>query len=250
MKNNSSLTLRDIVLEIPGIIEFPGLLNAWHWTVAGGRFNFVLVTTYDGQHALQVSTRDMFNAELVRASLAFALQNESAVCAANPIAVLSGFSSPDKRFDTVIAVAPVIHELHKAERPLLHDATFRIFPAHHCEFSGRETSKEAMLRIAKMIDPANLKRDPQPLVRLRYLNTKTKGRTLGKNRGIDSPKVLISEIKKLVNALASFVEFENYLGEIRKVTWQEDGYVLWNGDESKLIELPELLDGIQRFLVG
>lgn len=247
MKNNEAFDISRLILSIADVHEFSGLLNSWHWTAQGGRFHFVLALTSDGMHAFQMNTRDYFDADVVRSVLAFALQHEAAVCAASPIALFNGFVASESNFDTVIAVSPAVHQLHKAERPELHAVTIRVFPAYRCEFSGLETQKEAQLRCSKMIDPANLKRDPNPLVRIRYENTRTRSRTLGDNRGIDNPSVLLLELKELENSPGSFVEFENYRGEVRKVTWH-DGFLLWDGNDLQKIDYQALLDWSKRFI--
>ena len=123
-----------------------------------------------------------------------------------------------------------------------------MFPSYHCEYSGNETPKELTLRNAKLVDPANLQRDPIPVVRLRYSNTRTKGRTLGDKRGLDNSAVLFGEIKKLANSAGSFVEFENYLGQTRMVTWDQR-YLLWDKDKAQQIALDALLDWVKQFLL-
>jgi hypothetical protein len=184
----------------------------------------------------------------VRSALAFGLKHEAQVLSAAPLAIVNALSAQETKFDTVVAAAPSIHELHKVENPPLHDVTYRIFPAYRCEFSGRETPKEAVLRMAKMVDPANLDREPQPVVRIRYLNPRTKGRTLGDRRGLITPMVVFGEVKKLENTPDGFVEFENYLGQVRKVTWQ-GGFNLWNEDRSERVELEALLEWIRKFIL-
>ena len=60
--------------------------------------------------------------------------------------------------------------------------------------------------------------------------------------------VLFREVKKLENTPDGFVEFENYLGQVRKVTWQ-GGFVLWNEDRSEGVELEALLEWIRKFIL-
>jgi len=206
------------------------------------------VMTSDGNHAFQVNTRDYFDADLVRSTLAFALDHHREVLAAAPLAILPGFSPKGSAFDTVVAIAPSVHEEHKFEYPNLHEVTYSVYPTYRCEFSGSETHKEVAVRDAKMVDSANLRREPAPVVRLRYINSKTQGRTLGEKRGLASPSVLFAEIRKLENAPASFIEFENYLGQIRKVTW-EDGFILWNGSELRKMKQRELISWVQQFIL-
>lgn len=229
MKPDVLPAVKAALSSLPDVAEFGGLPDAWHWTTSGGRFHFVLALCADGRHALQINIREHFDEELVRATLAFALQREADILAAQSFVVLPGFNSPGRGFEVVAALAPPLHEFHKAEHPQLHAMTYRVYPAYRCEFSGRETPKEALLRTAKMIEPANLKRAPRPLVRLRYSNTRTRGRSLGDKRGVANPSVLFTEISKLENASGSFVEFENYLGQVATVTWAIDFLVQSEG---------------------
>lgn len=248
MSSDQQIDIRRTVEEISNVRAFPGLENAWHWTALGDRVNFVLVLTSDGRHALQVNTRDHFDAGVVRSVLTFCLAHEALALKANPLTILKGFSAQGTKFDIAVSAAPEVHQFHKTERPALHEVTYRVFPAYRCEFSGRETPKEAVLRMAKMVDPANLTRKPEPVVRLRYLNPRTKGRTLGENRGLADPMVLFGEVERLENTPGGFVEFENYLGQVRKVTWN-GGFLFWNGDRAESLKKEDLLERIHKFIL-
>jgi hypothetical protein len=226
---------------------FPGVPRAWHWSAAAGRFNFVMAVMSDGRHAVQMNTREMFDEDLARAVLSDALAHERQILSSKSLAILTDFNCQPFAFDCLIALAPAIHDAHKAKDPALHEVTYQVFAAYRCEFSGRETAKELVLR-NKMVDSANIRRQPQPEVRLRYENTKTQGRTLGKGRGIDTPSALFAEIKKLVNAPGSFIEVENYLGEVAAVTWDRT-YLLWKGDVSTSMSPAQVNAWVQVFIL-
>lgn len=246
---NPSTNPSELLRNIPDAKEFPGLENAWHWQRAGGQFHFVSVVTNDGQHAFQINSRNSYDEGLIRAALKFALQHEKEIIEAPTFAVIRGFKHPGANFNTIIGIGPTIHELNKTEFPDLYPITFRIIPAFENEFSGRETPIEVRLRTAKMINPADLKREAVPLARIRSLNTRTKLRTLGNERKIDSPTTIFPQIKSLENTSDSFVEFENYRGEVAKVTWDKE-YNLSAGDKSRSITLDQLKPWIDNFLSG
>ena len=208
----------------------------------------MLALTSDKAHAVQINMRDHCDLSLARATLEFALRHERAVLGTSTAVIVPGFQAKDSMFNAVASVAPPIHEAHKVKHPKLHDVTYRVYPAFVCEFSGRETALEARLRNAKMIDPADLRREAVPVVRIRYVNSITKGRTIGNQRGLDNPSVLYAELGKLDHAPDSFVEFENYLGEVRKVTW-DDGFIWWEGNRTRRMEHREVLDRAKRFVL-
>ena len=244
------MNIAQIVSSFAGASRFPGLPAAWHWEAAKGRFHSVLALTGDGQHALQTNARESFDADLVRALIAFALAHEREILAAPTLAVLPGFSAPGFSFDAVAAAAPAVNRMHKADFPELGVVTLAVFPAYGCEFSGRETPEELRYRYYKPLDTANLRREPCPVMRMRYENPRTRGQSIGPKRGLDLPRVLLSGLTKLVDAPGAFVEFENYLGEVRRATWEHDGgLTLWHGDQPpQPVALPDLLAWTEHFL--
>jgi len=223
-------------------------VNGYQWTNASGRFHTVLVLASDSQHAFEIITRDFYDSTLVRSTLEFARTHEGNILANKPLTILEGFHCQGWSFDTVIALSPETQEFDHTIDPDLYAATYIVYPAYRCEFSGRETLKEIMLRDAKMVDRSNFNREPAPAIKFRYVNTKSKGRSLGDKRGIEKSRVLFAEINKLENARASFVEFENYLGQVAKVTW-DDGFVLWFDGTGNKRDLEELLAWVHVFIL-
>ena len=244
------MNIEQIVSSFAGVSRFPGLPDAWHWEVANGRFHFVLALTGDGQHALQTNVREGYNTGLVHATLAFALSHEEKILTAPVLTVLPGFSVACGAFDTVVAAVPVVSQLHATEHPELSVVTYAVFPVYRGEFSGRETPEEARYRKSKLVDNADLRREPRPVVRMRYANPRTQGGSIGPKRGQAKPQNLFAELAKLVNAPGGFVEFENYLGEVRKATCERDGgLTLWHdAHRPQPVDLPALLAWTEGFL--
>ncbi len=235
-----------VVKEFPGVRPVAGLDGCWMWSA--GRFHFTLALTPEGGHAIQLNCRGDLDLDLVVAVLAFARARTDAVLAAAPLAVLEGFTSPSPApFDTVAAVIPAVHRYQELDHPELNDVTYAVFPAYRCEFSGLETQQEATYRFDRMLDPANLQRPPSPWIRMRFDNPKTGAGSIGPDLGIASADVLMQQLRSLEYADGAFVEFENFRGDRRHVSWS-GGLQLSHDDEIRTIELADLLAWAHRFV--
>jgi len=235
-----------VVKEFPGAIPVSGLDACWTWSVPG--FDFFLAQAADGEHALQLNVRGDLDLELTLAVLAFARVHTESVLAAAPVAVLEGFTSPSATpFDTVAAVIPAVHRYLEFDSPELNEVTYAVFPAYLCEFSGLETQAEMAYRFDSMIDVADLQRPPSPFVRLRFDNPRNGTGTVCSDLGIASADLVLQELQNLESAENAFVEFENFRGERRHVSWA-GGLRLLNGGEIRTIGMADLLAWAQRFL--
>lgn len=235
-----------VVKEFPGATPVAGLDACWIWSA--GRFHFVLAHAADGEHAFQLNCRDDLDLELTLAVLAFARARTDAALAAAPLAVLEGFTSPSATpFDTVAAVIPAVHRYLEFDSPELNDVTYAVFPAYRCEFSGLETQQEMAYRFDNMIDVADLRRPPDPFVRLRFDNPKNGTGTIGPDLGIASADLLMQELRSLEYADNAFVEFENFRGERRHVSWSGELRLL-SGSGSQTIGMADLLAWAHRFV--
>jgi hypothetical protein len=142
----------------------------------------------------------------------------------NSCNVIREFTYPPYTFAQVVSLSPNIHPVNHVEYPLLHVVTFAVFPAYQCEFTGSESDEELKLLYSKLVQPANTKRTPKPLVRIRFKNSRTGVRSVGSKLGLTTYESLVTELQELRNADQSFVEFENYQKSRVTVEWNK-GYV-------------------------
>jgi hypothetical protein len=197
----------------PGAAPIEGMPDAWHWSRLV--FNFDAVLTPDREHLLEMRVMGDYDPDLARAVLAFGREASARIVdGGRPLVPLNGFSCPGWEFDTVAAVGPGVHENHAADDADLHAATWTLFPAFRCEFSGTETEAEAIHLFRLALRPTTLDRSPVPFLRMRYENSRTLGRSTGSERGIAELSVLLNELSLLDGAPGSWVEWENRLGDV------------------------------------
>lgn len=233
--------------EITGIETFPGVPDAFHWQVAGGKFHFVAAVSSNGQHLFQINTRDFFDPELCRETLLFARAHESIVLSAASVTVLKNFNPTNYKFDIVVALGPSIHPVHKADRPDVHRVTYAVFPAFHCELAGDEDDDDLKTLYNKLLKPSDLKRAPNPVVWLKYKIQTTGVRTDGSRRSLYPLQTLMDTVKKLESSPGSFVEFENFQHLVAQVGWDKN-YALSFAGQQRSIGLADLQSWIQRFV--
>ncbi|GAA0458155.1 hypothetical protein [Streptomyces olivaceiscleroticus] len=240
------MDIRETVGSFPDVTPLPGLRNAWRWSRSPGiEFNGALSS--DGKRLLQLSaTRDSYNEELAIAVLQFARSHESEFFTTNRhFDALGGFTPPDGyTHDTVAAVAPEVHEFYTVDDPDLTPHVTLVFPAHACEFSGKEDLREAFTRYRMMRLP-HFDRQSQPFLKMRFINTKTGGRSEGTERGFAEPSRLFQELRDIEGGHSSIVEFENRHGKAWRVMWYDGWHIAdWTtrSGEPRRIELDELLD--------
>jgi len=241
------VNISEKLAALPDAEPFAGLPDAWRWSY--GRFHFAAASSGDGRYAFETSCRDFVDDDLMRRALEFARERESEVLSAAPLAVVEGFSASGYRFDVLAVAMPAAHRAHQADDPELHAVTYAVYPAYRCEFSGLESQDEAFYRFEDDLDLAAFQRDPQPVVKVRYDNTKTGAGSVGDERGYTDLDYLISLLTDLADAGPdSFVEFENYRGEVWWVDWRDNGLVLRGGVTERPVELPELIEFVRDFI--
>jgi hypothetical protein len=234
------------VNDLPGARPVAGLDGCWTWS--GGKFHFTLALTADGKHAMQLNCRGEMDLELVLSVLSFARDHSETVISAAPMIAIEGFSSPSATpFDTVASVIPAVHGYLEYDNKKLNEVTFAVFPGYRCEFSGKETQKEATYRFDRMLDVVNLNRGPSPWVLMRYDNPKTGAGSVGDDLGIASSDVLLRELRNLEGADGAFVEFENFRQERRKASWSGELEVS-NGDTTRTSDMTDLLAWAYKFV--
>ncbi|MEU6976248.1 hypothetical protein [Streptomyces sp. NPDC046371] len=213
------MNIERAVAEIRSVEEVPDLPMAWRWSPMS-RFMFSLAMDVDGGWAYQMNSLDVHDEGLTRAVLEYARQHRlGRGPGARPLTVATGFSYGTYRFDAVAAASPPVHGYHHGRNEALNEVVSAVFPAYRCEFRGDESLEEAVLRCKRMLRPTILSRPPVPYLRMRYENTRTKGGSVGPNRGFTTPDVLLRELGLLEGAPGSFVEFENSYGQVWHVEW-------------------------------
>ncbi|MFF3405435.1 hypothetical protein ACFYW8_04320 [Streptomyces sp. NPDC002742] len=115
-------------------------------------------------------------------------------------------------------MGPQVHGFYRVENPDLAPHVRLTFPAHSCEFSGDETLEEAVSRY-RTLKMNNFDREPLPFLKMRYTNTRTRGRSGNPGRGLTEPKRLLEELRLMEGGEGSFVEFENRHGKVWRVEW-------------------------------
>ncbi|MEV6000366.1 hypothetical protein AB0M25_13935 [Streptomyces griseomycini] len=232
----------------PNAAPLDGLDRAWKWSPIPVLY-FAGALTADGTRLLQTNQRGGHDEELARAVLAFAREHEEELTGGGRhITAVPGFSAAGHAFDAVAAAAPGVHGHHKAQDPALTAVTHVVFPAYATEVSGRESLAEAKARYQRMLRPAEIGREPVPFLRMSFDNPRTGVGSTNPGRALAHPRVLRREIPQLVGVPGGFVEFENRVGEVRRMEW-DDGWVLSDGTEERRgMSLDELLDLVDESL--
>ncbi|MER7485668.1 hypothetical protein ABTY20_07090 [Streptomyces sp. NPDC126497] len=237
-----TLDLRTVLAGFPNAAPLGGLDRAWTWSPVPV-LRFAGALTADGARLLQTNQRGGHDEELARAVLAFAREHEEELTGKGRfITAAPGFSAAGYAFDAVAATVPEVHGHHRAQNPALTAVTHIVFPAYATEISGRESLAEAEARYQRMLRPAEIGREPVPFLKMSFHNPRTGVGSTNPGRALAYPRVLRREIPQLEGVPGGFVEFENRLGEVRRVEW-DGGWVLSGGTEERRgMSLGELLD--------
>lgn len=234
-----------VVSSFAGVEEFEGIPDAWHWSPVPG-LDFVAALSTDRRHLFQVNVRDSYDASLIRAILAAARDHEAQILLGDVLLqAIPGLSHSGRRFEMIAAARPGVHRYHEVQQPELQQVTWAIFPGYECEFASpdRYSLDDARESFIRFLTPADLDREAVPFLRIRYDNTVTKGGTDGPDGILAKPETLFRELKLLDGASGSFVEFENFRGQVFRVEW--NGF--WElsetsaSKETRRISLDELL---------
>lgn len=240
-----------VVQKFDEVRPLPGMDDAWTWGVED-MFAYALALTSDRAHAIQVNFEGELDTELAVSVLSFARDRSPEVLAAAPFAVLEGYTPPPTSqvfFDTVGVAIPAVHRYHELDEPELNEVTYAVFPAYRCEFSGRETQKEAEDRFDRMLVVTDMQRLATPWLRMRYDNPKTGGGSVGSELGLTWPDKLTTELRNLDGADGAWVDFENFQNKLRRASFSDaDGLLLADGQDAREIEMTELLSWTHTFV--
>lgn len=239
------MDIRAVVTEFRNVTPLPALTDGWSWSPTP-RITFAGALSADGKRLLQLSGRNSYDEDLAVATLAFAREHEDEIFVRNPcLGSLGGFQPPAGRsFDAVVGLAPEVHEFYRVERPELTPHVRLTFPAYSCEFSGAETLDEAITRY-RMLRLNNLDREPLPFLKMRYANTRTRGRSTNQGRGLTEPQRLVEELRWMEGGAGSIVEFENRHGHVWRVMWDRVWLIAeWDNQDGtpREIGIEELVD--------
>lgn len=227
------MDIRTVVTAFAGAEPLTGLEDAWRWA-RNPRLHFAGALSGDGKRLLQLRVADVLDPELAVAALGFAREHEEEFFASNPcLGAVGGFSVPGYTYDSVAAVAPEVHRFYARDNPELMPLVRLIIPAYACEFSGQETEPEAVSRYKMLGKERSVNRGPVPFLRMRYINTKTKGRSAGTDRGFAEEQTLERELRQMEDGEGSIVEFENRHGQAWRVMWSEGTWLLAAWDETQ-----------------
>ncbi|MDX3456936.1 hypothetical protein PV396_34150 [Streptomyces sp. ME02-8801-2C] len=243
------MDIRAEVTGFRGAEPLPGLPDSWRWSPVPG-IDFAGALSADGKRLLQLSGRNSYDQDLAVSTLRFARDHEDALFARNPfLGSLGGFEPPaGHRFDAVVGIAPEVHRFYRVENPDLTPHVRLTFPAYACEFSGDETLDEAITRY-RMLRLNHLDREPLPFLKMRYANTRTRGRSTNQGRGLAEPTRLVEELRLLDGGTGSFVEFENRHGDVWRAEWHGAWFVAeWNTQNGMPREIG--LDGLVEFAIA
>ncbi|WP_151479663.1 hypothetical protein [Streptomyces albicerus] len=234
-----------VVNGFRNVAPLPGLADAWHWSPAP-RTDFAGALSADGERLLQLSARDSYDQELAIATLEFAREREAEMFSRNPhLSAVGGFKAPGgRRFDVVAGVGAEMHRFYRVENPDLTPYVRLTFPAYSCEFSGEESLDEAVTRY-RMLRMNNFDRESHPFVKMRFTNTRTRGRSTNPGRGFTELERLLEEFRLMEGGQGSFAEFENRHGKVWRVEWHGAWFIAeWEtqGGEPHEIGLDELLE--------
>ncbi|MFD3379727.1 MULTISPECIES: hypothetical protein [unclassified Streptomyces] len=239
------MDIRAVVSGFRDVAPLPGLADAWHWSPAP-RIDFAGALSADGERLLQLSARNSYDQELAIAALEFGREHEAQIFARNPhLGTVGGFKAPGGQgFDVVAGVGPEVHRFYRVENPDLTPHVRLTFPAYSYEFSGEESLDEAITRY-RMLKMNNFDREPLPFVKMRFTNTRTRGRSTNAGRGFTEPQRMRDELRQMDGGEGSFVEFENRHGKVWRVEWHGAWFIAeWETQDGRPREigLDELLE--------
>lgn len=230
-RKSKRLSILNEIKKIPCKQPIAGVEHGYFWEVAGGKFRFSLVVLPDLEHIIQMNTREKHDERLILDTLTTALTHCGEIVNSKSCSVIPNFRSPPYSFDEVVSLSPRIHPVHVVEYPPLHEVTYAVFPAFQCEFSGSESDDELRLLYSKLVTPADVRRTPKPIVRIRFKNSRTGARSIGSRLGLTTFDSLTVQLRELARSPASFVEFENFQKSRVRVVWN-DAYI-WEDETGK-----------------
>lgn len=247
----AGMDIRATVNGFKNVAPLPGLPDAWYWSPVR-TLNFAGALSADGSRLLQLSGRNDFDEQLAEATLEFARRREQDIFARNPhLGTADGFTPPrttegeDRTFDVVVGIAPEVHDFYSVDNPALTPHVRLVFPAYSHEFSGRETLDEAITRYRMLRLNEFDRRDPQPFLKMRYTNTRTRSWSDNPGRGFTKEQILAQELRLLENAPGSFVEFENRHGRVWRVEWHDGPWLLAEWGTAEAPPRPEAQDAVE-----
>jgi hypothetical protein len=204
---------------------------------------------------ISVTARDFFDRTYALNIIAFVEAKLRRFSPSQPLSVLDSFQAHgDFKFDSIGMITSEAHTLFKRESPLLHPHTLVVYPMFRCEFSGKEDSETIVAMRRDFIATIDWKRPRRCKILARYRNSKTGTGTLDKHRVLENQETLFREIAELTPKEGSFIEIENYQGDVLEMIVNPDGNyrikVTSRGVFERSLSKSEIIDLTIRFLSG
>ena len=233
---------------------FPGLPDAWTCGLNPTEGETAAYST-DHKHVFRCYARSGFDEALVRDVILFAREHEPELleALATSHVVIEGFHHEGYGFDILVGVGPSVHRSYLDEDAELHGRTVCVFPAFRCELGDNVTAEgfAYLYSRAPGIQSSVLDREPRPLVLERY--KAATGRVIPE-RGISTSYGLIHPLRRLESQRVGegfFVEYENYLSEVRRVEYDGERFVVEYAARQQTFDSADaLLDFVKHTLYG
>lgn len=210
---------------IPDATALPGVRLGKVWKTRARAFVAAAPTPGDA-HLLVLQTGMTDPSEAAPAVLSHAIAHWDALLGQEgTIRLATGLQLPGYPFDSVIAVHPDAHNFERQEHPEVHARSFQVFPVSRFEIPAAMTPREAVtLSSPRFIRFTDLKREPSPVFRARFqLQTH---RSVGVDRALAMYSMIRPAIDGLTKDPSGWVELENFLGEVVRLTWAAGQYVV------------------------
>jgi hypothetical protein len=234
--------------------ELSGAPGSWFYTAETPAHKFleIIKPAGVGKRYYALSLQDEYPERLLKSVLDFIANKESEIYGERPIQVLE-FGPSSANFDRIVVLGAQSHNKYKVDCPPLHPTTLVVFPAYKSEFTGKEDLNEIKVLRKDIVPTLDWKRSPSPKILLRFKNTKTGSETIGKKRKLAPERVLMNALATLTDEPGSFVEVENYEGDICNVVARKGGeYVAScrNGRVATIVHTKDqLLNWVREFVV-
>jgi len=208
--------------ELEPVSEVP---DCWYYKNETPAFTFhsLLKQSPDGAYFILLTARNLFDKPLGIRAIQFASEQSAKFTKAEkPIVILEGLAPFGKfSFNALAVLSPTAHSALKRESPAIHERTYAVFPINLCEFSGREDASSIIAMRRDYITTVDWSRSPTCKVLARYNNSVRETGTIDDKRVLERQSVVFQEVLALPHVEDSFVELENFRGQVVKVTLSE-----------------------------
>ena len=139
-----------------------------------------------------------------------------------PLTLISCAGIPP--FAAIALLSPAAHSLYQTFDPLLHHATFVVFPVYACELSGGETPELVRLIRHDFLPSLEWDRQPHPKLRASFHNSASGVGSVKKKPGLASLAATLSILRQMEGCPASWLRVQNWLEEEMKIEFSDAVY--------------------------